>query len=111
MEVQPLYAAQDVRKKDSKVVRKQSEFNKAEKARLLIKSKKNFAWKNYAPPEHQPGYIPVLPKLSARDPEPSSSGKSASSKAQGRPRSTTALKETDPKWFGNSTLAIMCMLK
>ena len=56
------------------MVRRQSEFNKAEKARLLQKSKKN-----YAPPEQQPGYIPVLPKLSTREPGTSSSGKSASS--------------------------------
>ena len=54
IEVQPLYAAQDVRKKDKEAVRKQSEFDKSEKARLLIKSKKNYAWKTYAPPEHQP---------------------------------------------------------
>ena len=39
------YAAQDVRKKDKEAVRKQSEFDKSEKARLLIKSKKNYAWK------------------------------------------------------------------
>ena len=57
-----------MRKKDSKEVERQSRFNKSEKALLLIKSKKNFAWKNYAPTHHQPGYIPVLPKLSARAP-------------------------------------------
>ena len=50
-----------MRKNDIKAVERHSRLNKSEKARLLIKSKKNSAWKNYAPPEHQPAYIPVLP--------------------------------------------------
>jgi hypothetical protein len=38
IEVQPLFQSQDVRKKDREEVKRQSKFNKSEKARLLQKS-------------------------------------------------------------------------
>ena len=66
-EVQPLFQSRDVRKKDSKEVERQIKINKANKARILIKSKQSAAKEDYTPaPHHLPGYIPVLPKLLAR---------------------------------------------
>jgi hypothetical protein len=57
-------------RKDSNEVALKSRLSKSNKARLLIKSKQNASRKEYTPaPHHRPGYVPVLPKLVAREPD------------------------------------------
>ena len=51
---------QDVRGKDKKTIERNSKINNEEKLGLQRKSMKHYNWKNYAPPEHQDGYVPPV---------------------------------------------------
>ena len=65
--------SQDVRNQAKEITEKNIKFSKAEKLRKLKKSVKLYDWKNYAPPEHQDGYVHPSKTKPTEDPEHSSS--------------------------------------
>ena len=71
-----------MRNKDKKIAERNYKINKAEKLRLLRKSIKHYDWRNYAPPEHQDGYVPPSKSRPTEDPEPSSSKSSTTAGAR-----------------------------